>query len=85
MRIVNIALAAAVLAAPIAAIAQNAPIVVEAKDKKDPNRIVCRTMDTTGSRLGKKKACHTAAEWTEMQAQERRDVDKMQANRWKNN
>jgi Ni/Co efflux regulator RcnB len=84
MRIVNIALAVAVLASPLAAAAQTAP-AAEGKDKKDPNRMVCRTMDTTGSRLGKKKECRTAAEWTEIQAQDRRDIEKYQANRWKSN
>lgn len=86
MRIVNVALLAAFLAAPVAAFAQTAPAAAtDGKDKKDPNRMVCRTMDTTGSRLGKKKECRTAAEWAEMQAQERRDVERMQANRWKSN
>ena len=44
--------------------------------------MVCRSVESTGSRLGKKKECHTAAEWAEAQAISRRDVEKFQANRW---
>lgn len=54
-----------------------------AKDKKD--KLVCQTQEATGSRLGKKKVCRTAAEWAEINALDRRDVEKIQANRYNGN
>ena len=32
----------------------------------DANRLICRSMADTGSRLGHTRACHTAREWTEL-------------------
>lgn len=51
--------------------------------KGDPDKVTCRTFDTTGSRLSKKKICRTAAQWTEQNAIDRQDLDRQQANRWK--
>lgn len=50
----------------------------------DPNRQICRTTETTGSRLQKKRICRTASEWAEQQALDRQNVERQQANRWKN-
>ncbi|ONF96430.1 hypothetical protein [Sphingomonas jeddahensis] len=83
MNIVAHTLFAALLVTPVAASAQTVSHPKE--DKSDPNRMVCRTVETTGSRLGKRKICRTAAEWTEVQAMERRDLDRNQALRTKNN
>jgi hypothetical protein len=33
--------------------------------KSDPNRIVCKRSDEPGSRIQRRKVCHTAAEWAE--------------------
>ncbi len=86
MRFVNLALVASLLATPVVAQTQptNAVPATE-KGSKDPNRMVCRTVETTGSRLGSKKICRTAAEWVEVQAIERRDIERMQAGRIKSN
>ncbi len=76
-------LLAALLVTSVAATAQTATAAKE--DKNDSGRMVCRTVETTGSRLGKRKICRTAAEWTEIQAIERRDIERQQAARWKSN
>lgn len=81
MTIINRVLLASLLLSPVAAGAQTAATDAK-KDKNDPNRVICRSVESTGSRLGKKKECHTAAEWAEAQAISRRDVEKFQANRW---
>lgn len=52
--------------------------------KSDPDKVTCRTFDTTGSRLSRKKICRTAAQWIEQNAIDRQDLDRQQANRWKN-
>ncbi len=36
------------------------------KAKSDSDRIVCHTLDQTGSRLGAARVCHTVGEWAEM-------------------
>jgi len=50
-----------------------------AKDKKpvDPNRKSCRRMDTTGTIMGGKLICHTAAEWSQIDAMSERDNRQM--------
>lgn len=86
MRIVNLALVASLFAAPVAAQTQpTSAAPAAAKDSKDPNRMVCRKVENTGSRLGSKKICRTAAEWAEVQAIERRDIERFQVGRSKNN
>ena len=65
--------------------AQTSPssqVKTAATDGKDPNRMVCRTSEVTGSRLGSRKVCHTALQWEQEEASVRRDVEKIQANRW---
>lgn len=37
----------------------------------DPNRRVCRTQETLGSRLRKRSVCRTAAEWDQLDRQAR--------------
>lgn len=39
----------------------------------DPNRRVCRSQETLGSRLRKRTVCRTAAEWDQLDAQARQD------------
>lgn len=51
----------------------------------DPNKLVCRTVEITGSRLGKKRICHTAEEWAEQRALDRQQIERQQANRYKGN
>lgn len=60
--------------------AASAPTPKEGREK-----VTCRTFDATGSRLSKKKICRTAAQWAEQNDLDRQDIDRQQANRWKNN
>lgn len=39
----------------------------------DPNRRVCRSQETLGSRLRKRTVCRTAAEWDQLDRQSRQD------------
>lgn len=57
-------------AAPTAALAQTPasqpqPIVVTGDKGPDAQKMVCKTEDTIGSRLGAKKVCLTVQEWKE--------------------
>jgi hypothetical protein len=51
------------------------------KAPDDPNKIVCRTVAETGSRLNKTRACHTVAEWAELKRQTRSTVEHIQDSR----
>ena len=48
---------------------------------QDPNKVVCKNIEKTGSRLGKQRACHTNAEWAELRRQTRQTVEKIQDSR----
>ena len=50
-----------------------------AKDKKpvDPNKKICRQSEVTGSIMPGKSVCHTAAEWTQIDADNNRDARDM--------
>jgi hypothetical protein len=56
----------------------------DSKDAKDPDRMICKSEEQTGSRLARKKVCMTAAEWKESRRQQRMEVDRAQANNYKN-
>lgn len=45
---------------------------------QDPNRVVCEVEQTTGTRLGARKVCKTAAEWAQMKQQQRETLEKVQ-------
>ena len=57
------------------------PSVATAQDKKDdaktgdPNRVICRKMDVTGSRLKKVRLCYTARQWDDMRQDTRQTVE----------
>lgn len=80
MKLVLFAAALAVLA-PSAALAKSKD---KSADASDPNRVICRTENATGSRLSSQKRCMTAQEWAEAKRIDRQDIEKVQANRYKN-
>lgn len=85
MKMLMVSLAgAALIATPAAAKMQSddqASGAAQAKDKKDPNRVICRTIESIGSRLRKERQCMTAAEWAVHNADNRRDLERGQSNR----
>ena len=48
-------------------------------DKADPNRMICRAMNEGGTRLDRRRACHTAAEWVELRRQTRATIEHIQS------
>ena len=44
-------------------------------------KMICRTESAPGSRLGKSRVCHTAAEWAELRRQTQANVDRIQNGR----
>lgn len=49
----------------------------------DPNRMICRAQELTGSRLKAAKVCMTAQQWAEQKALDREAIEKVQAARYK--
>ncbi|KQN89829.1 hypothetical protein ASE95_16800 [Sphingomonas sp. Leaf231] len=61
-----------------------------ARDRKaaantDPDKVVCRSEQNTGSRLARTKRCMSAREWDAEKAANKQDIERIQANRYKNN
>lgn len=52
--------------------------VSAANAARDPNRVVCVKEDVIGSRLGSKRVCRTAAQWTAYRAEIRGTTERMQ-------
>ena len=52
-----------------------------AKKNHDPNRVICKTIEESGSRLKRVRACHTQAEWDELRRQMKQNIDRIQNSR----
>jgi hypothetical protein len=42
---------------------------------KDPNKIICKSEQNSGSRLQRRRRCHTRAEWGEIAREKDRNAD----------
>ena len=61
--------------------ALNAQPSTPAAKKSDPNHIICEKQKVPGSRLATAKVCKTRAEWAELKAQDRQDLERAQTQR----
>lgn len=50
-------------------------------DRADENKVICKSMGENGQRLKRTRACHTAAEWRELQRQTRATIEQIQRSR----
>lgn len=50
----------------------------DAKAKNDPNQVICRTNDVTGSRLQKERTCLTRQQWDQQREELKRTVQRVQ-------
>lgn len=75
-RLVTAITAALLYASPL--LAQTAP--APAKPVKDPNRVICETIEEIGSRLGGKRICLKASEWAQRRQEDRDSTVAMQRN-----
>ena len=66
--------------AQAAAPATQAPAPVQASGT-DPNEVICERQEVLGSRLAKRKVCHTRAEWADLKLQDRQDLERAQTRR----
>lgn len=57
---------------------QAAPAASERAPKAESERIICKTLPTTGSRLAKQKICGTARELADLRQQQREMIERGQ-------
>jgi hypothetical protein len=78
------ALAFAMLATPVLAnSSEPAPAAGGQADEGETNKVVCRRIESIGTRLGAKKVCRTKAQWDSEAATNRQDLERSQTQRWK--
>ncbi len=80
LKIVMAAAGLSLVAVPVVAQATSIETARPAAKSKDPNRIVCEREDTTGTRLGSRKICLTAAQWQEKRREHREELERAQKN-----
>lgn len=68
-------------AAAAALLCSGTVFAAEKAKGRDPNRVICRTIEESGSRLKRVRACHTQAEWDELKRQMKQNIEKIQNSR----
>ncbi|MEH3121820.1 MAG: hypothetical protein PGN16_07540 [Sphingomonas phyllosphaerae] len=81
MRYVGVGLAAVAMMSASGALARDHKPAAA----NDPDKIICRSEESTGSRLAKTKRCMSARDWAAEKAINQQDIERVQANRYKNN
>lgn len=67
-----------VVASPALAQATDPGQTVTQNAQKAKPKLICESEQETGSRLGGKRVCHTAEEWSQIRAQAREQLEKAQ-------
>ena len=80
MRIVTLGLGALAMVMATASIARDR----KAEAVTNPDKIICKTQQDTGSRLARTKRCMSARDWAAEKAINQQDIERVQANRYKN-
>jgi len=71
-------LALGALTAPVLADSTTPAAPTTKADASDPNKVMCRRIETIGTRLDTKRVCRTRAEWEAEHASNRQDLDRAQ-------
>jgi hypothetical protein len=78
LKVVTLAAAGLFGAAPALAQTPPAPAAPAETAKVDPNKKICEIVEETGSRLDRRRVCHTAAEWAAIRAETQANLQKVQ-------
>jgi hypothetical protein len=62
----------------LAAACISGAVIAAPATKEGGNKVICRTMDETGSRLGSKRVCLTRDQWRQQKEAQRADLEKAQ-------
>jgi hypothetical protein len=76
----TIMLGKAALGLFVLVLASGAAAQDEPPNGNDPDRIVCKTIGESGSRLRRARICYSLAEWAERQRRTQELIDRMQTN-----
>lgn len=77
LRKVTLALAATALIGTAAAAGEGQ----KNKTRSDSSKLICKTLEESGQKLKRTRACHTAGEWRELQRQTRAQIERIQNSR----
>lgn len=80
LKIIMVAVGLSFAAGPAVAQVVSLETARPAAKSKDPNRMICERADTTGTRLGARKICLTAAQWQEKRREHREELERAQKN-----
>ena len=72
---------APVMAEPAAG---TAPVATTKTEESDATKVVCRRIESIGTRLASKKVCRTQGDWDAEQAANRLDLERSQTQRTRN-
>ena len=75
-KLIPIAAACLIVASP--AFSQNTTPAPPQNANPAKPKLICETEEDIGSRLGRKRVCHTAAEWQQIKAESRDAIEKYQ-------
>ena len=64
--------------------AGTAPAATAKTAEGDATKVVCRRIESIGTRLGAKKVCRSQGDWDAEQAANRLDLERSQTQRYKN-
>lgn len=78
LRFVALAAATLIVAAPALSQTAAPAAAPTANAKPTKDKLICETQQETGSRLDRKRVCHTAAEWQSIKSQSRDAIEKYQ-------
>ena len=81
MKLLFLAAAAALTAGPAFAQTPAAGGATQADNGLDPNEMVCRRIQESGSRLNAARVCMTRQQWVDYQRQQRADTEQSQNRR----
>ena len=75
-KLIPVAAACLIVASP--ALSQNATPAPPQNANPAKPKLICETEEDIGSRLGRKRVCHTAAEWQQIKSESRDAIEKYQ-------
>lgn len=77
LKFVSFVAASLVVASPAFSQSASAPAKPQTAQSEKP-KLICETQNETGSRVDRKRVCHTAAEWQQIKAESRDAIEKYQ-------
>jgi hypothetical protein len=78
LKLVTLAAVAVFGTAPLLAQVSSIETARPASKPADPNKLICERVEKTGTRLGARRVCMTAAQWDAQRREQREDLERVQ-------